>query len=247
MLSYNIHKGFSVGNKSFVLNGIRTALRSVNADLVFLQEVLGEHTRHARRIKEWPSVSQFEFLADSLWPHHAYGKNAVYDEGHHGNAILSKYPIVEWSNHNISTNPFEQRGFLHTVIKLPGHGSTIHCVCVHLGLTGGGRRIQVGKITERIESAVPHHAPLVLAGDFNDWSIRATRVFESGLGAEEVFKRARGRHAATFPIGFPLLSLDRIYYRGLLPLDTRVLEGKPWSRLSDHLALWAEFGFLPSR
>ena len=78
ILSYNIHKGFSSGNRRFVLKKMREAIRLVHADLVFLQEVLGEHQVHRERVKEWPDQSQFEFLADEIWPHYTYGKNAIY-------------------------------------------------------------------------------------------------------------------------------------------------------------------------
>ncbi|MGZ3709925.1 MAG: endonuclease/exonuclease/phosphatase family protein, partial [Bdellovibrionota bacterium] len=64
---------------------MRDALRAERADLVFLQEVLGEHEIHSRTVQGWPAGPQFEFLADELWPHFAYGKNAAYSAGHHGN------------------------------------------------------------------------------------------------------------------------------------------------------------------
>ena len=82
VLSYNIHKGFSVGNRRFVLERIRQAIRTVHADVVFLQEVLGQHEKHRIHVQGWPSQTQFEFLADQVWPHHAYGKNATYTAGH---------------------------------------------------------------------------------------------------------------------------------------------------------------------
>src|SRR4051794_21033552 len=108
-VSYNIHKGFTSGNRSYVLNRIREGLRQVHPDLVFLQEVLGQHEIHKKNVAGWPDQSQFEFLADELWPHYAYGKNAVYHHGHHGNAILSKYPFSFFENIDVSANSFEKR------------------------------------------------------------------------------------------------------------------------------------------
>ncbi len=83
--SYNIHKGFSTTRIRYLLEEIRHAIQLVNADLVFLQEVVGKH-----RSRSNFQASQFEFLADSVWPHFAYGKNSIFQDGHHGNAILSK-------------------------------------------------------------------------------------------------------------------------------------------------------------
>src|SRR5262245_33783257 len=85
LLSYNIHKGFASQNRKFVLRQIKEAIQIIPADIVFLQEVLGHHSRHGRKIKGWPTISQFEYLAETIWPHFTYGKNAVYTYGHHGN------------------------------------------------------------------------------------------------------------------------------------------------------------------
>src|SRR5690348_17238860 len=98
VLTYNIHKGFSTTRLRFVLHDIKTAINTLNPDLIFLQEIQGEHIKRATRIKKWPELTQFEFLAEAFWPHHAYGKNAIYKSGHHGNAILSKYPVIAWEN-----------------------------------------------------------------------------------------------------------------------------------------------------
>src|SRR4051794_6046394 len=119
LISYNIHKGFSSGRKKLVLNKIRSALHVIHPDIVLLQEVQGEHEGHSQRFKDWPAQPQFEYLAHELWPHFAYGKNAVYTHGHHGNAILSKYPFSDFENIDVSTNAFERRGLLHGVIHIP--------------------------------------------------------------------------------------------------------------------------------
>ncbi|WP_195848002.1 endonuclease/exonuclease/phosphatase family protein, partial [Bordetella pertussis] len=102
ILTVNAHKGFTSFNRRFILHELREALREARPDLVFLQEVLGEHQRHAARHARWPAVSQYEFLADTLWSAYAYGRNAVYPDGHHGNAVLSKYPIVSHRNEDLS-------------------------------------------------------------------------------------------------------------------------------------------------
>ncbi len=79
VLSYNVHKGFCSANRQFLLNQIREGIRSVDAELVFLQEVVGENSQHAKRHLDWVDESQFEYLADTVWPHFSYGKKAAYD------------------------------------------------------------------------------------------------------------------------------------------------------------------------
>ena len=104
--TYNIHKGFSFFNQRIVLHEMRDKLRALGTDIIFLQEVVGAHHKHAIRFSNWPSNPQYEFLADSVWQDFAYGKNAVYAEGHHGNAILSRFPIIRWENIDISAHRF---------------------------------------------------------------------------------------------------------------------------------------------
>ncbi|MGE8201388.1 MAG: endonuclease/exonuclease/phosphatase family protein, partial [Variovorax sp.] len=96
VMTVNTHKGFTALNRRFILPELRDAVRTVGADVVFLQEVLGTHSRHSRRVSNWPEAPHYEFLADTMWPQFAYGRNAVYPKGHHGNALLSKFPIVHF-------------------------------------------------------------------------------------------------------------------------------------------------------
>ncbi len=241
VLTYNIHKGFSTANRSFVLSKMREAIRQVHADLVFLQEVLGQHEEHGKRIQEWPAEPQFEFLANELWPHFAYGKNAVYTSGHHGNAILSKFPFTFWENIDISTNRLERRGLLHGIIEIPHKRKPIHAICVHLGLIENERASQIEWLCKRIDSLVPHDEPLIIGGDFNDWRLRVSSSLERRVEVKEVFEELYGSCARTFPSWLPTLRLDRIYYRNMKAERGKTLTGRPWNQLSDHAALYAEF------
>lgn len=240
VLSYNIHKGFSGGLSRFTLHHMREAIRALRPDLIFLQEVHGEHNGHRRRIKSYPQGSQFEYLAEEMWPHFSYGKNVVYSEGHHGNAILSRYPILSAENFDVSQNQIERRGILHAVIAVPEVREPIHALCAHLGLLGWHRKRQIEKLAQRIESLVPRDARIIAAGDFNDWRKQASALVERRLQLTEAFFSLTGGHAKTFPNWLPMLCLDRIYVRGLRPLQAKRLDEPLWSNLSDHLALWSE-------
>jgi endonuclease/exonuclease/phosphatase family metal-dependent hydrolase len=240
VLSYNIHKGFALGNRSFTLPAIRQAVTALQPDVVFLQEVLGQHDKHARRVREWPELPQYQYIAGEQWPHVAYGKTAQYDHGHHGNAILSRYPIVSYESIDISTNPIETRGLLHAVLDVPGVRAPVHCVCVHLNLLHGGREKQLRQICQRISTSVGTSDPVILAGDFNDWQRRASGILTRELGIKEVFFHLHGQYAPTFPVTYPILTLDRVYARGLATAVGQILLGDPWEGLSDHAPLYAE-------
>src|SRR5262245_17222147 len=166
VLTYNIHKGFTSFNREFVLEELRTALRSTHADVALLQEVVGDHTGHKTNVKQWPTQPQFEFLADSVWPHYAYARNAVYPRGHHGNVILSRLPILQYDQENLSTNSMEHRGLLHCTVEIPSAKGRMHFVCLHLGLTQGGRNRQLDQVSRRI-ARIPESEPLIVGGDFN--------------------------------------------------------------------------------
>jgi endonuclease/exonuclease/phosphatase family metal-dependent hydrolase len=237
--TYNIHKGISAFNRRAMVHDLREQLREMKSDIVFLQEVVGNNERHSEKHDNWPAEPQHEFLADDHWPVSAYGKNAVYEHGHHGNAILSRFPIVNCEQVDISTNRLEQRGILHAELALPGLKENLHCVCVHLGLFGRSRVKQINAVYERIDEMVPRSAPLILAGDFNDWRHRAGAPLRE-LDLHEVFETAHGRPARSFPARLPILRLDRIYVRGFDVKTAQVHRGRAWAKLSDHAALEAE-------
>lgn len=241
ILSYNIHKGFSAGNRHFILHQIKDALLEVNADILLLQEMQGQHTEHEKNHPTWPAISPTEFLAQDIWPHFAYAKNAVYRIGDHGNAILSKYPISNWENINVSPFVWASRSLLHAEIKLPWLAQDLHIICIHLGLIGTERRRQFATLCQRIDEHVPHDAPLIIAGDFNDWTGQAEKRFSEHLALKEAYRTLHNRYAKTFPSWLPVLQMDRIYYRGLQPTFCERLTQAPWNRLSDHAPLLASF------
>ncbi|MCV2219807.1 endonuclease/exonuclease/phosphatase family protein [Thauera sp. Sel9] len=238
--TYNIHKGFSQFNRRMVVHELRDRLRTLDSDLVFLQEVQGLHLRHPERHPNWPVLPQHEFLAEENWQQTAYGGNAVYDHGHHGNAILSRHAILSQANHDVSDHRFERRGLLHVEVQLPGFDTPVHCVCVHLGLMGGSRRRQMETLAERMEHVAPEGEPLIIAGDFNDWRNHADRLLASRLGLVEAFGNDHGRPARSFPSALPFFRLDRIYVRGFRIRRAEVHFGAPWAQISDHAALTAE-------
>jgi endonuclease/exonuclease/phosphatase family metal-dependent hydrolase len=241
VISYNIHKGFNFSNRGFVLEDIRDAIRKENADLVFLQEVVGMRDREKNHVPIGSFESQFEYLADEIWHHHAYGKNAVYEGGHHGNAILSKYPFRSWDNVDISTNRLEQRGILHGMMEVPEMNTQFHGLCLHLDLFEGGRRLQTNALCRFIQEKIDRDEALLVAGDFNDWRGRVTPQLFEKVGLREAFMTLRGEHARSFPSFLPKLKLDRIYYRGIELVEAHELHGEPWDSLSDHVALSATF------
>lgn len=233
--SYNIHKGFSHLNRRMAIHEVRECLDTLAPDICLLQEVQGQHLRNEQRLPDWPSIPQHQFLAGGRL-FSAYGANAVYDYGHHGNAVLSRFPITRTRNRDVSLHRLEQRGILHCELTLPG-GREVHALCVHLSLTEQQRRTQIGMLAEYVDHHVPRNAPLVIAGDFNDWRSRVNDWLVPRLGMTEAFTALTGKPARSFPSNLPVLRLDRIYLRGFQIVSGTVHSGRPWSVISDHAVL----------
>jgi endonuclease/exonuclease/phosphatase family metal-dependent hydrolase len=241
--TYNIHKGVrGMGpRKRLEIHNLGEAVASLDADLVFLQEVRLFHTREARRFDRtsfgWPAQGQAEFLAPQGYES-AYRTNAVTRYGEHGNALLSRWPMGDVGHQDVSDHRFEQRGLLH--VPIAWHGDTLHAVVVHFGLVHRSRVRQVQRLAEFIAAEVPPGAMLVVAGDFNDWGERLDEpMHELGL-ARAVDPGARRTACTTFPSLAPVFALDRFYLRGLRCRRTMVPRGLSWARMSDHLPLVAE-------
>lgn len=242
LVTYNIHKGFGLSKRRFVLPEMRFALAALNPDFIFLQEVQGQHQLRAKKVYNWPQVPQFEYMAEPDWPHYLYAKNAIYKLGHHGNAILSKYPFQSFGNENLSHRHHASRSILHGEIHLGD--ICLHLLCVHLGLFKAERISQCQAIISKIQALIPEQAPVLMAGDFNDWRMHLSKSFKEELGLEEAFQSLEGKHARSFPAIRPTFRIDRIYFRGLEVKEVDCLRGKPWRDLSDHLPLFAEFELL---
>lgn len=241
--TYNIHKGVrGVGpQKRLEIHNLGLGVEALDSDLVFLQEVRLFHTREARHFERtwfgWPQGGQAEFLAPEGYDV-AYRTNAVTRHGEHGNALLSRWPIGEVLHHDVSDHRFEQRGLLHVTVDW--NGAVLHAVVAHFGLIHASRMRQVQRLAAYIAAEVPAGAPLLVAGDFNDWGERLDAPM-AVIGLKRAQSHGgRTVHRPTFPSLIPVFALDRIYMRGLACRQTYVPRGTPWARMSDHLPLVAE-------
>src|SRR5256714_13263661 len=228
VVTLNIHKGLSHFNRRMVIHDLREGLQELDPDLVFLQEVQGLNQRFAMRFAGCPVESQHAYLAGDTWQH-IYGCNAVYDHGHHGNAILSRFGFLSFENEDVSDHRYERRGLWPSVVAVPGWRRNLHCVCVHLSLHERGRSRQLEAISGRLDELASRDVPIIVAGDFNDWRHRASSILERRLGMTEVSIAHHGRALPTYPSLLPLLRLDRLYVRGLKGAAPPPHRGQPGS------------------
>lgn len=234
--TYNIHKGVQgLGPaRRLEIHNLGLAVEQLDADIVCLQEVRKMNRREAQYFDRWPEVSQAEYLSPEGYES-VYRTNAYTRDGEHGNALLTRWPVVGSGHEDISDHRFEQRGLLH--VEIDFQGQRVHTIVVHLGLIHESRIRQIAQIHRFIEREVPKDAPLIVAGDFNDWGFQIKRML-AGFG---LFEFDEGPRSNTYPARLPMVQLDHVYVRGLRPTGLHVPNGRIWWRMSDHLPLIAEF------
>jgi endonuclease/exonuclease/phosphatase family metal-dependent hydrolase len=150
--------------------------------------------------------------------------------------LLSRWPVLQHRHEDMSDHRLEQRGLLH--VSLHMQEREVHVIVVHLGLLPGSRIRQTRQLHDFIARVVPADAPLLVAGDFNDWGNAVTHMMATvGLHTNE------GKSHRTYPSRVPLVQLDHVYARGMHRVATHVPRGPIWGRMSDHLPLLVEFAW----
>ncbi len=232
--TYNIHKGVQgLGPvRRLEIHNLAHAVEQFDADIVCLQEVRSHHRKFERYFTRWPELDQAGYLSPEGYEA-VYRTNAVTRHGEHGNALLSRWPVLGVGHADVSDHRFEQRGLLHAQVLV--EGTDVHVVVVHLGLIHASRERQVKRLGQFIAREVPSSAPLIVAGDFNDWSAQLIKPM-----AALDLRTFEGIRLPTYPARLPLLHLDRIFVRGLRPVSAHVPHGAAWRRMSDHLPLIAD-------
>jgi endonuclease/exonuclease/phosphatase family metal-dependent hydrolase len=233
VLSYNIHKCIGGLDRRYEPSRVAEVIRALDTDVVMLQEVDAGVTR-SRRDK------QVELLGEELgMPHRTWYPNVdVRGGGQYGNAILSRYPIIESTNIDLTLRFKKRRSALHGVLRVRHDevDRTIHVFNMHLGLARYERRRQLDKFIASHPFAHLHHdTPVVVGGDLND-------VY-GGLGELLVPAGFRGieRRPLTFPAWGPVRALDAIFVRGAVDfLQLSRCDSALARRASDHRPLVAD-------
>jgi endonuclease/exonuclease/phosphatase family metal-dependent hydrolase len=234
IVTYNVHKCVGVDRR---LNPARivSVLKEINADILALQEVLCVQGRDSQS-------DQAHFIAHELGFNYCMGHNRKLKEGIYGNLVLSRFPLLESENHDISVAGREERGCLRVDVGL-GKESRLHVYNVHLGTSFIERRHQARKlIGESILSNSRRPGPRVMLGDFNEWTRGlATRLLNEHFQSGDI--RLHLKRSRTYPGMLPIMHLDHIYFSDeALELEYAELYRSRAALLaSDHLPIFADF------
>lgn len=222
---------------------MQAAVAALNADVICLQEVRRINHKEAAHFTQWPALPQADFLAPPGYEA-VYRTNAFTKYGEHGNALLSRFPVITHAHEDISDYRFEQRGLLHAILSI--QGKNLHVIVVHLGLIAASRQRQLAQLSQYIAREIPPSDALVVAGDFNS-PIAPMRWAQSVLGNAQPANRPALLHSlrghATFPSRLPIVQLDHVFARHAKMISAHVPSGKDWARMSDHLPLIALLEF----
>jgi endonuclease/exonuclease/phosphatase family metal-dependent hydrolase len=209
-------------------------LREVNADIIALQEVVGAHGKNRRG-------DQVKYIADALGFHFELGETRRHRGGAYGNLLLTRFPISNKFNYDISVRGYEKRGCLRADLMLDDTRS-LHVFNIHMGTSFFERRHQARRLVdaEVLNDQGLNGTRLVL-GDFNEWTRGlASRLLSAYFSSADV--RAFLKRSRTYPGVLPLMHLDHIYFDPELELRSLTLHRSRTALLaSDHLPLVAEF------
>ena len=240
ILSYNIHRAIGI-DRRFRLQRIVDILAHHAPDIVLLQEVdVGvPRSRKLDLAKE---------LAEQLgYQHYAVGLNVKLRQGMYGNATLSRFPIVQERNIDLTIDWRKARGCLYTCLNIPkenGEEKRLSVFNMHLGLSFQERPRQVGLLVRSEEfRALGLDSPCLVGGDLNDWRTRLAPIFTEILDFDCATNHSWGYQNSllTYPSFSPTGGLDKIFCRG----GVSVLRGRR-CRLrvskvaSDHLPVIAD-------
>ena len=233
VITWNIHKCIGGVDRRYDLARTVETLGHFAPDVALLQEV----DAGAKRSN---GDHQTELLAEALgFHHHAWFPNVdVRGGGTYGNAILSRFPLDEVRNIDVSVRFKKKRSVLHAIARVhhDGHSRSVHLYNMHLGLAQYERRIQLGSFLDSHPFQGLHHdTPVVVGGDLNDvWGNLGQLLTPAGF-------RGVDRKPRTFPAWGPLRALDSIYVRGAVRLlELSRGETELAKRASDHRPLIAD-------
>lgn len=227
VVTYNIHRGRGLDRRTRP-ERIAEVLGALDADIIALQEVIGPGLAGA---------GHAEVIGAALGMGWIMGPVRELRGHQFGNMILSRFPMWNHAQYDLSWQTCEPRGAQRVAVDV-GSG-TLQVFNAHLGTALLERRYQAARLGAWVDDRRVS-SPKILLGDFNEWSrALATDILAERLNSIDLFPFLKRRR--TYPGFFPLLHLDHIYYEGAITVRDVSLPRTRLAKIaSDHLPLIAD-------
>lgn len=218
-MTWNIHSAVGRDGR-YDLDRVIGLIRRHKPDLLAVQEVDSRNRTHR--------PAPFQALREQFAGHDMVAETLLGEDGAYGHMLLSRWPMEDTAVHDLSVDRCEPRSAIAARLQTPA--GQLHVIATHLGLKWRERQQQASRLAALVRA---RKGPLVVMGDFNDWSWRGPvwRALSPLLPARTAHR--------TFPARFPVLRLDEIFCRpaGLLGASRRDTAA---AEASDHLPVVAE-------
>jgi endonuclease/exonuclease/phosphatase family metal-dependent hydrolase len=188
-------------------------------------------------LTHWPDeCRRLDFLAPEGY-HAVYRTNAYTRHGEHGNALLSRWPVLDHQHEDMSDHR----------LRAARPAACRSCWCTKAsrcmwswspGPDPAEPVRQLAQLRRYIEREVPKDAPVLVAGDFNDWNTRAGRPESPNDRPARLCGSTAGDLPGTLAAGATGPCVRPGFASGQ---HMQVPRGRAWWRMSDHLPLIAEF------
>lgn len=220
--SYNIHSSVGMDRRRKP-SRIAEVIKQMGCSIMALQEVDNQPGEHAESM-------QLEYFASTLGMTAVPGLRMIRKSGEYGNAILTRFPILDVRQHELSYPRCEPRGAID--VHLDVHGCKVRVIAAHLGLRRKERSFQWEQILKEVaeESTVP----TFVLGDMNEW-YRGSATLKH---AHRLFGEPPA--PAAFPSFWPVLALTRIWIRPVQAIVSMDVHRSELAKVaSDHLPVKA--------
>jgi endonuclease/exonuclease/phosphatase family metal-dependent hydrolase len=221
--TYNVHKCVGLDRRRDPRR-VAGVIRELQADVIGLQEV-DNRSGGARE------SAQMDFLAKETGYEAVPGPTIKVSNGHYGNALLTRWPVVENRGIDLCFSCREPRGAIGATLSI--HNIPVRVIVTHLGLSLEERRFQIRRLVNFLEER--SDLLTVLLGDINEW-------FPVSWGLRQIHRKlGKSPTLLSFPSWRPLLGLDRIWVKPREAMRKIRVHRTKLSRIaSDHLPVVAE-------